>query len=95
MDSGGRGANNGLLDLVAALHWVAGSVSEFGGDPLKVTVFGHGHGAALANLLMLAPMARGKFPGTATSPCRKMRSRFTGTLASAGVDSRAKVRTAL
>lgn len=60
LESGGRGANNGLLDVVAALHWVAGSVTEFGGDPLKVTVFGHGHGAALANLLMLAPMARGK-----------------------------------
>ncbi|XP_022663617.1 neuroligin-1-like [Varroa destructor] len=74
LESGGRGANNGLLDVVAALHWVAGSVTEFGGDPLKVTVFGHGHGAALANLLMLAPMARGLFQrvilmsGSALSP---------------------------
>ncbi|XP_028966562.1 neuroligin-4, X-linked-like [Galendromus occidentalis] len=59
MESGGRGANNGLLDIVAALHWVQENVIEFGGDPGNVTVFGHGRGAALANLIMLTPMARG------------------------------------
>lgn len=57
----GRGGNNGLLDVVAALHWVASNVAEFGGDSRNVTVFGHGHGAALVNLLMLTPMARGRF----------------------------------
>lgn len=57
----GRGGNNGLLDVVAALHWVASNVAEFGGDARNVTVFGHGHGAALVNLLMLTPMARGTF----------------------------------
>ena len=56
----GRGGNNGLLDVVAALHWVQGNVAEFGGDSRNVTVFGHGHGAALVNLLMLTPMARGE-----------------------------------
>ncbi|XP_022670080.1 neuroligin-1-like isoform X3 [Varroa destructor] len=70
----GRGGNNGLLDVVAALHWVAGNVAEFGGDARNVTVFGHGHGAALVNLLMLTPMARGLFQrgimmsGSALSP---------------------------
>ncbi|OQR69015.1 neuroligin-2-like [Tropilaelaps mercedesae] len=69
-----RGGNNGLLDVVAALHWVAGNVAEFGGDARNVTVFGHGHGAALVNLLMLTPMARGLFQrgimmsGSALSP---------------------------
>lgn len=46
--------------MVAALHWVASNVAEFGGDARNVTVFGHGHGAALVNLLMLTPMARGE-----------------------------------
>ncbi|XP_022670199.1 neuroligin-4, Y-linked-like [Varroa jacobsoni] len=70
----GRGGNNGLLDVVAALHWVASNVAEFGGDARNVTVFGHGHGAALVNLLMLTPMARGLFQravlmsGSALSP---------------------------
>lgn len=63
MESGGRGANNGLLDIVAALHWVQENVIEFGGDPGNVTVFGHGRGAALANLIMLTPMARGENVG--------------------------------
>lgn len=64
----GRGGNNGLLDVVAALHWVAGNVAEFGGDARNVTVFGHGHGAALVNLLMLTPMARGKYSSEVRAP---------------------------
>ncbi|XP_028966956.1 neuroligin-2 [Galendromus occidentalis] len=70
----GRGGNNGLLDLVAALHWIQGNIAEFGGDTRNVTVIGHGQGGALANLLMLTPMAKGLFQravlmsGSALSP---------------------------
>lgn len=59
MDHSARG-NYGLMDQVAALHWIQDNIIEFGGDPENVTVFGQGHGAACVNLLMLSPMAKGK-----------------------------------
>lgn len=59
MENSARG-NNGLMDQVAALHWIQGNIAEFGGDPRNVTIFGHGTGAAFVNLLMLTPMARGR-----------------------------------
>ncbi|KAK8774248.1 hypothetical protein V5799_011218 [Amblyomma americanum] len=51
-------ANNGLLDQIAALHWIRDNIAEFGGDPANVTLAGHGTGAAMAHLLLLAPMAQ-------------------------------------
>lgn len=58
VDRSARG-NYGLMDQVAALHWIQDNIIEFGGDPDNVTVFGQGHGAACVNLLMLSPMAKG------------------------------------
>ena len=54
-------ANNGLRDLIAALQWVRGNVSAFGGDPDRVTVGGESAGAKLTGLLMGAPEARPLF----------------------------------
>lgn len=53
-------ANNGLLDQVAALHWIHRNIEAFGGDPDDVTIFGHGTGASCVNFLMLYPMAKGE-----------------------------------
>ncbi|CAG0922670.1 unnamed protein product [Notodromas monacha] len=53
--------NWGLLDQIEALRWVKQNIQAFGGDPNKVTVFGHQAGAAAAHLLMLSPRARGLF----------------------------------
>lgn len=53
-------ANHGLMDQVAALHWVQENIGEFGGRPENVTVIGHGVGASCLHLLMLSPMAKGK-----------------------------------
>lgn len=58
VDRSARG-NYGLMDQVAALHWIQDNIGEFGGDTGNVTVFGQGHGAACVNLLMLSPMAKG------------------------------------
>jgi len=51
--------NYGLLDIVAALHWLQQNIAAFGGLPSNVTLIGHGHGAALAHILALSPMAKG------------------------------------
>ena len=58
VDKSARG-NYGLMDQVAALHWIQENIGEFGGDAENITIFGHGFGAAFVNLLMLSPMAKG------------------------------------
>ncbi|XP_055937679.1 neuroligin-4, X-linked-like isoform X2 [Argiope bruennichi] len=60
VDRSARG-NYGLMDQVAALHWIQDNIREFGGNTRNVTVFGQGYGAACVNLLMLSPMAKGLF----------------------------------
>lgn len=45
-------ANYGLMDQIAALHWVQENIGYFGGDPRNVTLVGHGTGAACVNFLM-------------------------------------------
>ncbi|XP_053958025.1 uncharacterized protein LOC128863106 [Anastrepha ludens] len=49
--------NFGLMDLVAGLHWLKENLPAFGGDPQRITLLGHSTGAALANILMVSPVA--------------------------------------
>lgn len=58
---GSAQGNYGLMDLVAGLHWLKENLPSFNGDPDKVTLMGHGTGAALANILIVSPVARGKY----------------------------------
>ncbi|MGB8388011.1 carboxylesterase/lipase family protein [Mycobacterium sp.] len=55
--------NLALRDLVQALRWVRDNVSEFGGDPQKVTIFGESGGAHAVATLLAVPAARGLFAG--------------------------------
>lgn len=57
------GANFGLLDMVAALRWVQDNISEFGGDPKRITIQGISAGGQAVNMLMVHPHARGLFAG--------------------------------
>ena len=57
--------NLGLLDQVAALHWIREHIRSFGGDPSRVTLMGAKRAAPLVNLLMLSPLAKGKLLGRA------------------------------
>jgi neuroligin len=50
-----RVANYGLMDQIAALHWIQQNIALFGGDPDNVTLAGHGSGAACINFLMISP----------------------------------------
>jgi para-nitrobenzyl esterase len=53
--------NVGMLDLVAALRWVRDNISEFGGDPQQVTIFGESGGGVKIGLLLGMPQAKGLF----------------------------------
>jgi para-nitrobenzyl esterase len=53
--------NPGQLDLVAALEWVRDNISNFGGDPGNVTIFGESGGGAKVSTLMGMPAAKGLF----------------------------------
>lgn len=67
--------NQGLKDIVLALTWVQQNINQFGGDPDRVTVFGHSAGSTAVHFLMLSDMTEGLFQqsimqsGAAFSPC--------------------------
>uniref|UniRef100_A0A1Y1M050 Carboxylic ester hydrolase n=1 Tax=Photinus pyralis TaxID=7054 RepID=A0A1Y1M050_PHOPY len=50
--------NMGLKDQALALEWVANNIKHFGGNPKKVTVFGHSAGAASAHLHMFSNLSK-------------------------------------
>jgi para-nitrobenzyl esterase len=57
----GSAGNYGIRDLVAALGWVQRNVSHFGGDPGRVLVFGESAGAVETCMLLVSPLAVGRF----------------------------------
>ena len=58
--------NAGQLDLILALQWVRDNITEFGGDPNKIMVFGQSGGGAKIATLMATPLAEGLFHRAAT-----------------------------
>ncbi|WP_273277244.1 carboxylesterase/lipase family protein [Maribacter polysiphoniae] len=54
-------ANNSILDIKFALEWVRDNISNFGGDPDNITIFGQSGGGAKVNTLMAMPKAKGLF----------------------------------
>jgi para-nitrobenzyl esterase len=65
----GDSGNCGLFDLLAALRWVRDNVSNFGGDPGNVTIFGQSGGAAKVVALMGMPAAAGLFHKAIVESC--------------------------
>ncbi len=53
--------NVGMLDIFAALNWVKDNITEFGGDPGNVTIFGQSGGGSKVTTAMAMPQAVGRF----------------------------------
>jgi para-nitrobenzyl esterase len=60
-ESGHGSGNYGLEDMIAGLKWVQENVARFGGDPSRVTIFGHSAGAHAVSMLAASPAAKGLF----------------------------------
>ncbi|XP_020282812.1 esterase E4-like [Pseudomyrmex gracilis] len=66
--------NQGLKDVVMALQWVRKNVSQFGGNPENVTIFGESAGGVIVHCLTISSLAKGLFhkaisqSGVATCP---------------------------
>jgi len=54
-------SNASFYDLVFALQWVKDNISNFGGDPNNVTIFGQSGGGGKVTALMSSPLAKGLF----------------------------------
>ncbi len=53
--------NFGVLDMISGLEWVRDNISQFGGDPDNVTIFGESSGAHDVFALLVSPLAKGLF----------------------------------
>lgn len=53
--------NFGTLDQIEALKWVKKNISQFGGDPENVMIFGQSAGSRSVKTLCASPLAKGLF----------------------------------
>jgi len=54
----GASGNYGLRDILLALEWVQSNIANFGGDPARVTLVGHGSGGTNVLGLAISPLSK-------------------------------------
>ena len=82
-------ANAGMLDVVGSLEWVRDNISNFGGDPGNVMIFGQSGGGSKVSTLMAMPAAKGLFHKAAIesgSSLRQSNPEYSERLAAALFD---------
>lgn len=79
----GVSGNYGILDQVAALKWIKANISQFGGNPDQITVFGQSAGAGSVQALVASPLTKGLIQGAIIQSGGGLGSRPTVTLADA------------
>lgn len=57
-EGGGVSGNYGIYDQIAALTWIYDNISNFGGDPENITIFGQSAGAGSVKCLVSSPVAQ-------------------------------------
>ena len=50
------GGLNGFYDQIQAIKWIKAYISDFGGDPNKITIFGQSAGGTSICMLLISPM---------------------------------------
>jgi para-nitrobenzyl esterase len=80
-DQFAQSGNIGMLDVVAALHWVRDNIAGFGGDPGNVTIFGESGGAGKVSVVCALPAAKGLFHKAImqSGPCLTISNKERGT----------------
>ncbi|XP_059057237.1 juvenile hormone esterase-like isoform X1 [Achroia grisella] len=61
LDTADVPGNAALKDQALAMKWVKENISQFGGDPANVTIFGESAGGASTALHIVSPLSRGLF----------------------------------
>ena len=84
-ESGMGSGNYGLEDMIAGLEWVKNNIGQFGGDPSKVTIFGHSAGGMAVSMLAASPAAGGLFRGVIAMSGASMAPLRTSERGGAGV----------
>lgn len=56
-----KSGNYAVLDQILALQWIQNNISNFGGDPNKVMIFGESAGGLNVGNLLTTPLAHGLF----------------------------------
>jgi para-nitrobenzyl esterase len=78
-EQGGRSGNYAYLDQNAGLKWIHNNITQFGGDPGRVTITGQSAGAGSVSAQMHSPLSKGLFQAAMMSSTCSIATPGAGT----------------